>query len=113
MKNLILVPKGKSPLKVLEEMGEQTRNSWIYFHRNAVDSMFDDADRAFCRPKDSMFCIWNKSNEDIILRLDIKTLESYSNPEWIKTLNIESSNIAFRCEPADPDEVIFIKMMEE
>ena len=32
----ILVPKGKRPLTVLRKLGEQTRNSWVFIHKNAV-----------------------------------------------------------------------------
>ena len=45
-KEVILVPKDKCPLDVLAEMGERTKNSWIFLHQNAVDKLTITADES-------------------------------------------------------------------
>jgi len=38
-KEVILVPQGKCPMDVLAEMGEKTKNAWIFLHENAYQHL--------------------------------------------------------------------------
>lgn len=39
----IFVPKDKCPLEVLAEIGEQTRDAWIFLHNDVVDHLKETA----------------------------------------------------------------------
>lgn len=107
-KDVILVPKDKCPLDLLAEMGERTKNCWIFLHNNVTHYL-----------KESKYVIQNcdftlstlvlESTEDfpkteIIYR-------SYSK-DWNSVTAIKADDIAFQEPAPDPEEILFLKMEE-
>ena len=107
-KEVILVPKDKCPLDVLAEMGERTKNSWIFLHQNAVDKLRRTADE-ICEIAVGVNSFYWKSTEEFpetILRFDI------SRGVWSKVTRITADDIAFKITSTDPEDIYFLKMDE-
>ena len=104
----IIVPKGKSPLDVLAELGEQTRSSWIYLHDNVIQHLTKTAD--YLNIKDSavkfIFDATEKSPKTII-RADYLGCKAWHNVQFII-----ADDIAFKMSAADPENIFFLKMEE-
>ena len=107
-KEVILVPKDKCPLDVLAEMGERTKNAWIFLHQNAVDKLRRTADET-CEVAVGVYRFdWKATEEfpETILRFDI------SRGVWSKITSITADDIAFKITSADPEDIYFLKMDE-
>ena len=64
-KEVILVPQDKCPLDVLAEMGECTRNSWIFLHDNVVDKLHSTADESHIHEDDYVYLCWHATKDYI------------------------------------------------
>lgn len=60
-KEVILVPKDKCPLDVLAEMGERTKNAWIFLHQNATEKLKKTADECKYSSNTVYTLLWNSS----------------------------------------------------
>ena len=105
MKNVILVPKDKSPLSVLVELGERTSSAWIYLHSNVVKTLYRNC-HAYGPAVMHKDLVWHHPNVSIRIGM------SFSNV-WSPLLCVDSKIISFKNWVDDPDEIIFIKMEEE
>lgn len=109
-KEVTLVPKNKCILRMLVEMGEETKNSWIFLHRNLVEELMAVADYSRKRDiKGFQECFWNATDE-----YPKKSMWIELHPEkvWLKVYNIEAEDIAFRFPVDDPDNIFFMKREE-
>lgn len=111
-KEVILVPKDKCPLDVLAEMGERTRNAWIFLHRNAFEKLqhSDDVSGEVGKKQGTYVLMWEAT--EIYPETKIVVDVCGMNTDWKPITSIQASDIAFNLMPADPEEVYFLKMDE-
>ena len=108
-KEVILVPKDKCPLDILAEMGKETRNAWIFLHRNAVNKLISSADLTVI---DAKFyeLHWEATDEvpetKVIIRAEVGV-------DWLQILSIEADDIAFKERNADPADILFLRMSSD
>lgn len=107
-KDVTIVPKDKCPLDILAEMGDRTKNAWVYLHVNAVYKLketcneYEEANR-------SIKLKWNATEEFPSTSITIGTEVVGSwRPVWF----IEADDIAFKQESCDPEEIFFLEMEE-
>lgn len=104
-KDVTFVPKDKCPLDVLADLGERTKNSWIFLHDNAVGKLTKTAD---CIKEDEYLeLVWSATEKYPAATLDIEIAGT-----WHKIYRIIADDIAFEHEPQDPEEIFFLKMAE-
>lgn len=106
-KEIILVPQGKCPLDVLAEMGEQTRNAWIYLHDNACGVLESTADYSSFKYGCEKLT-WRKTKD---YPRTVIWLEANHKSEWAKVAAISADDIAFDRAANDPENIFFLKMM--
>ena len=105
-KEIILVPRDKCPLDVLAEMGEQTKNAWIFLHGNAISKLqltanFDSF-KYGCQK-----LTWRKTKE---YPKTVIWIHANYTSDWAKVAVIEADDIAFKKEVNDPENIFFLKM---
>ena len=109
-KEVIIVPKDKCPLDVLAEMGERTKNAWIFLHKNAVEQLSDSANTFEYEGRNSYYNLHWDATED---HPETGVLFDFSTQvEWCCVIMISASDIAFVRQPADPEDIYFLKMGE-
>ena len=111
-KEVILVPMDKCPLDVLAEMGERTKESWIFLHLNTVEKL-QHSDGVSCkegRKQGTLDLTWEATEAypETRIVVDICGL----NTEWKPITFISASDIAFDLMPVDPEDIFFLKMAE-
>lgn len=111
-KEVILVPKDKCPMDVLAEMGERTKESWIFLHSNAVENL-QHSDGVSCeegRKQGTLVLTWEATDTypETRVVVDISALCT----EWKPIILISASDIAFDLMPVDPEDIFFLKMAE-
>lgn len=102
-KEVILVPKDKYPLDVLAEMGERTKDSWIFLHDNVVSELHKTAD--YIEEGEYQELVWSAPDKYPATILDIEIVGT-----WHKVYRILADDIAFIYEPKDPEDIFFLKM---
>lgn len=107
-KEVILVPKDKCTLDVLVDMGERTRNAWIFLHKNAIELLCDTADDVLLKEEGVLDVFWNKT--DTYPETNI-IIQAYK-PFWSKVYEIKANDIAFTISPDDPEDIFFLKREE-
>ena len=53
--NIISVPKNKCPLDIIAEMGEDSRNAWLFLDHNCKEDLFQKADDIITREGSSFY----------------------------------------------------------
>ncbi len=110
-KDVIMVPLDKCPLDVIAELKEETENAWIFLHRNALRkliSLADTCERLQMIP--SYYNLHWKATESFPeTQVCIYYNEMYS--EWASVITIEASDIAFKKQSPDPENIFFLKMV--
>lgn len=112
-KEVILVPKDKCPMDVLAEMGERTKESWIFLHFNAVEKLLQHSDgvaQKEGRKQGTLVLTWEATETypETKVIVDIGGLCT----EWKPIICISASDIAFDLMPVDPEDIFFLKMAE-
>lgn len=107
-KEVILVPKDKCPLDVLAEMGERTKNAWIFLHQNATEKLKKTADECKYSSNTVYTLLWNATDEfpEAKVRIDIM------RGEWSSVARITADDIAFKQTATNPEDIFFLKMDE-
>lgn len=109
-KEVIPVPKDKCPLDVLAEMGERTKNAWIFLHQNALEKLLSTADEKSVTGKLAYHELrWNATEEFPATSVCI---EHNTQTDWLKVVGITATDIAFSLYPNDPEDIYFLKMGE-
>lgn len=113
MKDVILVPKGKSPLAVLAEMGEQTKEAWIFMHDDVIKSLREMCDEENFLGGDDWALYWYGTSIGILqppckVFLSARTFEG----PWKSISCIKAIDIAFNKRCDNPKEIIFLKMAD-
>jgi len=108
-KEVILVPKDKCPLDVLAEMGERTRNAWIFLHLNAFKKLKDDCDTCKSNYFDKNLLTWWATEEYPATEV---VINDKAHTDWVEIFRISASDIAFVVRSANPEEIYFLKMDE-
>ena len=103
MKAQIIVPKSKTLLDVLTEMGERTKRAWIFINDNVFINLVQTADY-IVEYDDTTELGWD--DPEVIIRVD-----PYIDL-WIEIDFIHATGVSFVYRPVDPDEVLFISMEE-
>lgn len=93
-REVILVPQDKSVLNVLAEMEEQTKNSWIFFHRNVYRKLNQISENSTIAPDYIRFMWWGTNRKNPMIDLYLENFSGTSDI-WIKVLKIESPDISF------------------
>ena len=107
-KEIIKVPKDKCPLDVLAELGERTRNSWIFLDHSSLRKLKDTAD--WIQPHlhtRSNGLHWNATKDYPSTTIEV---ENRVDRIWLFVRYIKAEDIAFQTPPQDPDELFFLKM---
>lgn len=107
-KEVIIVPKDKCPLDVLAEMGEQTKNSWIYLHKNAFDKL--KSEDCSIRQSFTFYELYFKETKDYP-KTTIR-ISGFNAGVWFTILSISADDIAFKNRAIDPEDIFFLKMEE-
>lgn len=108
-REVTVVPKDKCPLDVLAELGERTRNAWIFLHSNAVEKIESIA--GDCRtPPFSVFQDYSYFADFPETSIQIEL--NHDGRPWLKVYRIKSGDIAFNLPADDPSEIFFLKMEE-
>lgn len=107
-KDPIIVPKDKWPLDVLAEMGERTKNAWLFFHSNIIPKLKESkgVSDEEGKKQGTLVFTWKETKE--IVTIDISAL----CVEWKPVIYIHASDIAFDIMPVDPEYIYFFKMEE-
>lgn len=110
-KEVIIVPKDKCPLDVLAEMGNQTRDAWIFLHCNVLEKLRHS--KGVCIREGvpgTDVLTWAATEEypETTVIVDIKSL----NAVWKPITAICASDIAFTVMPVDFEDIFFLKMEE-
>lgn len=100
----IMVPMDKCPLEVLAGMGEETKNAWIFFHDNVIKRLRKTADKVVTVSHIQELLWRGEDNKKMFVDFE-KGLT-----DWRRVYRINSINIAFRNEPRNPENVIFLQM---
>ena len=107
MKNVIIVPKDRCPLEVLAEMGERTRNAWIFLHKNVFERLRRSCDEEnWTEFECYTHFFWKTTIEQELISVSL-----FTEP-WYSVGYIKSPNIAFDVRTAEPEETLFLKMEE-
>lgn len=107
-KEVIIVPKDKCPLDVLAEMGKQTKNSWIYLHKTAIDKLMNKEHSA--TPNFIFYELTLKETENhpkTTIRID-----GFNVGVWFRIIGISANDITFKEQSIDPEDIFFLKMEE-
>ena len=114
-----IVPKEKCALNILRELGDRTKNSWIYLHKDVVDVLLKSADKIYEERKNDYWFYrlkWNANDEfpETIMELHWNTVISeYLRMDyqmWVQVYSINAKGIAFRHPAKDPEEIFFLNM---
>lgn len=109
-KDVTPVPKDKFLLNLLADMGDQTKNAWIFLHHNDMEKLSSIADNYFPHGHSNFQEFrWN-ATDDFPERLI--WVELQQGRVWLKVLRIEAKNIPFNLPADDPDDILFLKMDE-
>lgn len=113
-KEVILVPKDKCPLNVLAEMGERTRNSWIFLHENAYEHLLKSKGvrHSTGNSMNSNQCTWIKWDATKDYPETVVFCEVPSSKGWGKIQSIDAEDIVFGLSTHDPEDIFFLKMEE-
>ena len=111
-KEVVIVPKDKCPLDVLAEMGEKTKDSWIFLHSNAVEKLqhSDGVSSKEGRKQGTLVLTWEATEDYPETRIVVDVCGL--NAEWKPIILISDSDIAFNLMPVDFEELFFLKMAE-
>lgn len=114
MKDVILVPKGKSPLDVLAEMGKRTADAWIFMHEDVIESLREICDKEEHLGGGDWALYWYGTSSIGILPPPCKVFLSARTFEgpWKSIPCIEAIDIAFNKRCDNPKEIIFLKMAD-
>lgn len=111
MKNVILVPKGKSPLDVLAKMGERTKEAWIFIHDDVIERLRELCDdEEYLGNEISRFIWYGKSSLPAPIIVSF-TACMFVGP-WNTLTCINSMDIEFDNRIDNPKEIIFLKMAD-
>lgn len=105
-KKVTIVPKDKCPLDILAEMGDRTKNAWVYLHWEAVNKLEKTCD-GYEELAHSIRLSWNATDEFPSTTITIGT-EVIGT--WKPVYFIEAEDIAFESQASDPEEIFFLKM---
>lgn len=103
-KEVTIVPKGKTPLDTLEELGTRTAKAWIFIHSTDAHKLIHTGCgyEQYCN---SFKLRWSETKRSIQISEDIGT--------WCRVLEFEASDeIKFNGYVGDPEEIFFLKMEE-
>lgn len=109
-KEVILVPKDKCPLDVLADIGEQTKNAWIFLHQNAVYKL-KHSEGVTVEKLNGPFLKFTWETTEVFPKTKVILQDSSTN-DWVLIYSISSDNIAFKERAVDPEEILFLKMEE-
>ena len=107
-KIVILIPNGKSPLNILKELEEETKNAWIFLHNNLFLELSSSVDDI--RGKNGVLTFYWKATEEVS-SIELSILIK-GEQVWTRVIKIEADNIAFSVEPDDPEAIFFLKLEE-
>lgn len=106
----IMVPKDKYPLDVLAELGEQTRNSWIFIERKLVLNLLSECSETNINCYvDGIHCIRALFNATQESPATMIWLCNTAKAAWMMVAQIDAENIAFSTPFDDPDEILMLK----
>lgn len=109
-KEVIIVPKDKCPLNVLAEMGERTKNAWIFLHQSALEKLLSTADEKSVSGKLAYHELhWNATEEFPATSV---LIEYNTQSDWSEVVGITATDIAFSLHSNDPEDIYFLKMDE-
>lgn len=111
-KEIIIVPKNKCPLEVINGMGDQLKSSWVFIHENAYQHLLK-SEGASCTmgnkmnlPK-SVLITWYSSSK---FPKSLVFCEVPPSLGWSRVPYIELDTSIFRFSPPDPNQIFFFKM---
>ena len=106
----LIVPKNKHILDFLAEMGDKTKNAWIFLHRNITDDVIREKGTDFTQEEHGLrYFFWTSK-----ARHHAHSMMSCSvsqNREWYMVGKIMASGVAFEkcCENKKPDYIILLQ----
>jgi len=104
------IPKDKCPLDFIAEMGERTKNAWLYLHSNVIRKL-RESDETYCGmgEDDSLIFGWDATNDHPETKITV-TYDYIA--KWHIVEEIAAVDIAFKNRKKDFDEIFFLKMEE-
>jgi len=111
-KKVTFVLNNECAMDVLAELGEETKDAWIWVHKNVTENLKKDADSVMAEGFGGHFRIrWKATEESPETEILIYCGEKGS--EWDKVLTISADDIAYTTMPSDPEELLFLKMEDK
>ena len=114
-REVIEVPQDKSVLNVLAKLGEQTKNSRIFFHLNLYRKISKRKTEfgltVLISADDIRFTWWERNGNNPKTHIYLENF-SGSSDVWIEVLRIESTDIAFTIPSKNPENIYFLQMKE-
>ena len=114
-REVIEVPQEKSVLNVLAKLGEQTKNSRIFFHLNLyrkISKRKAEVGLTIIISADYIkFTWWERNGNTPYTHIYLENF-SGSSDVWIEVLRIESTDIAFTIPSKNPENIYFLQMEE-
>ncbi len=107
-KEVTIVPKDKCPLDILAEMGDRTKNAWIFLHENAVEKLEKTCNQ-YKEFAGQCSLLWHGTKEFPLTNIHIDKAEHGC---WKSVNYISADDIAFSSRVSDPEEIFFLKMDE-
>lgn len=105
-KDVTKIPKDKSLLDFIAEMGERTKKAWIYVYKKDILKLRKKEGIVEFYDEDDLTLYWEATLECPSKRLVIRY--EYEE-EWLKIIEIQAKNV-IKKSCADPEEIIFLKM---
>jgi hypothetical protein len=103
-KEVITIPWEKCPLDVLAEMGKETEKAWIFLNTVAVRNLELSSDSITLDDYETLK--WSQTSEHPATSISFER----NGKVWSKVHEIDASDIEFKHEPFDPENLFFIKM---
>lgn len=105
-----LVPDNKCPVAFLREMGEQTKNSWIFLHRNVVKRLIFLADSHYIKKVEHIQSFVFKATDTLPEKFIRVEFDPSYKKMWLKIYRIDADDIAFNRPSNNPENIFFLKM---
>ena len=105
---ITIVPKDKSPIDVLKELGKKTKSAWIFIDRATLEKLKSIEDWRSLNPHTRLQELhWNSTFAHPAFSLIV---EDRREQTWLKVLSISHPDIPFKKTAGNPKEIFFLKM---
>ena len=103
---IITVPEGECAMNILAGLGEETRNSWIFIHKEQFTKLREKAD-GFEHEDAFGHLNWDATDEFPETYLGV--ILGSNSLDYVPVFKIEADDIVFKKPAATPERIFFIR----